>query len=301
MTSLIAAASETARRLGLFALDAPRTIEAIAAEQGWGSRRLRALVDILVFEGMLARSADGVRAATVPPASASPSGAGLLTDVIRRDRPYDPTRDGLSHRMDSQALAVSGLLSDATGEPKQEIAERLVARLPPAGRFLDAGGGFGDVVDRVLERAPGVTGFLVDLPERAAIARKRLARHGERAIVIATPLTHLPLHLDVDIALLDNVLHFNGHAGCAAIVSAVANAVIPNGEVWIKEPQLAPDRSGPRTALLFALGAAVFTTDGDVYDDETIAGWMRDAWLASPRHDRLTSAPEALVHVGRRP
>jgi hypothetical protein len=302
MTPLLDAAAEAARRLGLFALAVPRTVDELAAAEGWGPRRLRALVDVLVAEGMLARDADGrVHGTGAAPTAASPPGAGLLVDVIRRDRPFDPARDGLSHRMDSQALAVAGLLSDATGEPKREVAERLAARLPPNGRFLDAGGGFGDVLDQLLVRAPTAQGVLVDRPDRVAVARTRLARHGKRAITIATELTRLPLHLDVDVALLDNVLHCNGPEACPAIVRAVAEAVVPNGEVWIKEPQLERDRSGPRTALLFALGAAVFTQDGDLHDDDTIAGWMSDAWLAAPRRERLTSASEAVLHVGRRP
>ncbi|MCE9574185.1 MAG: class I SAM-dependent methyltransferase [Deltaproteobacteria bacterium] len=280
---------------------APQHVDAVARAQSWGPRRLQRLVDGLLLEGLLLADADArVRAADRwPTGDRGAPGAALLAQIIQRDRPFDPNQDGLSLRVESAALSVAGLLSDATGAPARELGARLATTLPTTGTCLDAGGGWGDVLAVLLAETSEIRAVLVDRTDRVAMARQRLARHAARLETVSADLVAYAPAPFADVALLNNVLHEHGPRTGATLVARVAHTLRAGGELWIKEPT----RGGAEAlrACLFALGAAIFTAEGDLYDAATIRTWMTDAGLTDIRTFTLASAPEATVYAGRRP
>jgi hypothetical protein len=44
--------------------------------------------------------------------------------------------------------------------------------------------------------------------------------------------------------------------------------------VIVKDLYIAPDRSGPRASVLFALNMALYTDGGDVHDEEALADFL---------------------------
>lgn len=229
--------------------------------------RLRALTDVLVLEGALKRDGGRLVPAIVPPRPAPPPpfGFGRLADVLRSGRPLPTeahTADLHRHLAEVGAAAARAL-----------VAQRLV----PGPRLLDIGGGAGAYTTAWLEASPAHAATLVDLPPVVALARERLPE--ARVSFIEGDALEAPLGDGYDGALLANVLHLHGPEVCAALVARAAEAVRHGGVVLIKDLRIAPDRSGPPTALYFALSMALYTEAGDVWEAERIAGWLSDAGL----------------------
>lgn len=94
------------------------------------------------------------------------------------------------------------------------------------------------------------------------------------------------------------MLHLHGEAESARLIARAA-AVVPGGEVVVKDLLIAPDRSGPAVGVYFALNMALFTTAGDVYDEGQIGAWLAAAGLRVSRIE-LPGLEGALVLRGQR-
>lgn len=256
---------------------------AAAHDLGWfasrpadPTRRMRALLAVL--------DALDVWRDPPPRPSVPPDGWGRLADVLRSDRPLaiDPA---LETRYQAHLLSAS--------EP---AARELVARVPAwLGReprsLIDLGGGAGAYTAAFLEAWPHATATLVDRAEVVALARTELARFGARVTYVegdarglVTPRAGGELVVDRhDVALLANVLHLHGPAACAELCAVAARA----GELVVVKDL----RRDTLQGVLFALGMAIYTDEGDVHAAEDIRGWLPP--LVSEY--RLVAAEEGLV------
>jgi SAM-dependent methyltransferase len=300
------AALAAARELGIFAALAGRALapaELAAAIGAPGGHRLRALLDVLVALGVLARGAGGRfsvvaagggggGAGGAGDAGALPirAGWGLLADVIRRDRPLslEPADEARYHRH----------LLEAGAAAARELAPLLGAA--DRGGLLDLGGGAGAYTAAFLDAHAGARATLVDAPATVALAERHLARFGERVRFICGDARTVPVGEGHGAALLANVLHLHPAAVCAELCAAAARAVAPGGLVAVVDLRVDEDRGGPLEGLLFALNMAVYTEGGDVHEASRIRAWLADAGLDEIEARPLALAPDAMVVLGRR-
>jgi SAM-dependent methyltransferase len=301
----------------------PGDAQSIAARLGVPARRLRALLDALALEGVVARRENGFFAHGERPArpDVPVEGLGALADVIRRDRPLPVP--------DETRLRYHDHLATAGAEAARETASRLLARerererararerdrtrapspapRTPAPRILDAGGGIGTYTAALLDADPDATAILVDTDDVIPLARDRLARFGARVDLASADLTSTSTFFlprpdpPASVVLLANVIHLFDASTCASMVSRLAARLAPGGLLAIKDLHVAPDRTGPAAAIYFALNMAAFTDGGDVHDDDTILRWIRDAGLIDPRIVRLDVSPDTILVTAVRP
>jgi hypothetical protein len=292
------AAVAAAHELGLFAvLERPRALAELGTKLRIDERRLRALVDVLVCFGALARAGDQLCVAGDRPPSPPPPpprrGWGRIADVLRSGRPLDEDDDPVRfHRH----------LCEAGAAAAGELARRF-APLVQDGSLLDAGGGAGTYAAAFLAANAQARARLIDRASVIELARPTLARFGERAHCVAGDLLdgRTPYGEEHALALMANLLHLHSPRACLQLVARAAASVRNNGLVVVKEILVDADRSGPPSGLLFALNMALYTEGGDTYDPERIAGWLGAAGLIDARIERLASAPDAVVVWARRP
>lgn len=296
---LLDLAAAAGHRLGLFAaLQAPKTVEEVAADLALPPLRLRALLDALVLGGALRRAdvAATPRYATAqpPPATEPPGhGWGLLADVLRADRPLAETLQ------DPQRLqAFHAHLWQAARGPAAALAARLSARVAGRSpRLLDLGCGSGAYADAWLRQRPDSRVTAVDTAEVLELAADSLSVHGARVQYLAGDAAHLELEPVHDVALLSHLLHLHGESACQLLLRRAAAAVVPGGLVVVKDLDLQADRLGPATGVLFALDMALYTTEGTVHPPIAIAGWMAGVGLAV---DAVAALPgDGCLLVGR--
>jgi len=264
-----AAAIDAAFELGMFADDRPWSIEELAdrAKLGKGRKRLRALVDVLVAIGALARASDGrLVAGNVPLHVPVPrDGWGRMVSVLRTNKALNVEGGEIELRY-HQHLLVAGAPTAA------ELAPQL-----PAGALVDFGGGAGTYTRAYLAAHPGSRATLVDFREVIELARHELA--DLPVDLVASEITMSVTRDDFDVALLANVVHLHGAPWCERIVARAARAVRSGGVVVVKELAIDDARTGPIESLLFALNMALYTGDGDVYTPTQITGWLAAAGL----------------------
>ncbi|MEQ8967903.1 MAG: methyltransferase [Azospirillaceae bacterium] len=111
----------------------------------------------------------------------------------------------------------------------------------PLGRYrhlLDVGGGQGAFVRAALERTPGLTATLFDLPAVAERARERLDADGlgSRACAVGGDFLADPLPEGADIASLVRVVHDHDDPVALAILKGVRRALPPGGTLLVAEP-----------------------------------------------------------------
>lgn len=131
-----------------------------------------------------------------------------------------------------------------------------------ARRVLDVGGGAGAFLMAALERQPGLTGMVFDLPAVAAEARARIAARGlaDRATAIGGSFRDDPLPDGADAISLIRVLYDHDDAVAAALLRKVFRALPPGGRVLVSEPMSggdAPERAGD---VYFAFYTLAMTT-----------------------------------------
>jgi SAM-dependent methyltransferase len=285
------------------ALGVPLDAEGAARALGVAARRLRALLDVLVLDGALARSGAAerplyVRAPSdIPPRPAPlpPGGWGALADAIRADRPVAAALEDAETLRRHHAHLV-----ETAAAPARALSERF-ADVLRAGAFLDAGGGAGGYARVFLERHPASRATLADRAEVIALARPGLSAFEGRVDFLAADLIELAIPPVHRLALLANVLHLHPAAACARIVERAAAALEPGGALVVKDLRIEEDRRGPETSVLFALNMAVFTEGGDVHAPALVVEWLRAAGLEGVRVERLAGSPDSAVVWGTKP
>ena len=222
-----------------------------------GTRRERRLLDVLRAIGAL----DEVPAKV----EVIREGWGRLAEVIREDRPLSAGDAAKMHRHLARAGAEGARIAVATMRAEGR-----------RGRLADLGGGAGAYTAAWLEAEQGATATLVDRADVIAIAKDELARFGERVTFVEGDLREVEIG-EHDVALLANVLHLHGEAACAEICGAARRIA---KWVVVKDFVVEADRSGPLESLMFALGMAIYTEDGDVYSAAQIRAWGADMVIA---------------------
>jgi SAM-dependent methyltransferase len=257
---------------------------------GKGRRRMRPLFDLLVALGALTRAGERFVIAAPPPKPVvARAGWGAMVDVFRSDK----------------ALAVEG------GEVEQryhvhltEVGAPAAAELAPllvGGALVDLGSGAGTYTAAFLDRFPEARATAIDFWDVVPLARRFLARFGERAQVLGDEISTVQGHDVYDVALLANVLHLHAPLYCAKYIARAARLLVPGGRLVIKDLRVDEDRGGPLASLMFALNMAIFTGGGDVHPTSQLYAWLEAADLTAIEEHRLESSPDSIVMIAHKP
>lgn len=130
--------------------------------------------------------------------------------------------------------------SDLMGATQAMLAGLVLDALRPE-RFrhvLDVGGGEGVFLEALVRRAPATRATLMDLPEVAGRARRRLdaCGVGGRIAVVSGSFKSDPLPLGADCITLNRVLHDHDDGPVLALLRAVRGALAEGGTLMVAEP-----------------------------------------------------------------
>ncbi len=165
--------------------------------------------------------------------------------------------------------------------------------------LVDVGGGPGELALAALERWPGLTATVFDMPDVLPIAREyasgraaaaRLGFKAGDAVKGRIP--------PCDVALVSALVHSYGRDGVAKIAHNVAAGVRPGGLLLIREFMWDDAaHSGPLAAALFTLNMLSGTPDGQCWAPEELEAIFGDAGFRSWRLIALDERSKVLAGV----
>jgi len=139
--------------------------------------------------------------------------ASQLGDIVRDGAAPAPTAGGDGGQAAGWAQAARAQIKQEQAAVTVPAALAIIGQLPGLGqvrRFLDLGGGAGQVAIALALHYPDWQGTLFDLPETTEVARQHIeeAGLGARIAVRGGDLAHAELGRDYDLIWCSSVLHF---------------------------------------------------------------------------------------------
>jgi SAM-dependent methyltransferase len=168
--------------------------------------------------------------------------------------------------------------------------------------LVDVGGGPGELALAALERFPGLSATVFDLPEVLPIAREYASKRavGDRIRFVAGDA----LRDDIpacDVALVSSLLHSYGPDGVTRIARNVAAGVKPGGLILIREFMWDDEvHSGPLTAALFAVNMLSGTPEGRCWTAAELQETFGKAGFGGWKITRLDPRTSLLVGMRQR-
>jgi ubiquinone/menaquinone biosynthesis C-methylase UbiE len=171
-----------------------------------------------------------------------------------------------------------------------------IARAAEPVSILDIGAGSGVWGIALARQSAQARVRAVDWPQVLDVTRDIAQRHGvgDRFTFAPGDLMEADFGSGHQIATIGHILHSEGRERSRQLLRKVFMALAPGGTVVISEFMPDEDRSGPPTALIFAVNMLVHTENGDTFSFAEISDWLLEAGF---RNRRLleAAAPSPLV------
>jgi len=147
--------------------------------------------------------------------------------------------------------------------------------------LLDAGGGAGGLSLALCRLCPGLRATVAELPSVATITRECVAASGlaPRVDVIEADLIAGPPPGRYDLATLRSVLQVLSATDAARVLSNVAAALEPGGELFVVGRMLDDSRLSPPDAVAVNVMFLNVYDDGQAWTEAEYRGWFRAAGL----------------------
>jgi ubiquinone/menaquinone biosynthesis C-methylase UbiE len=302
-------AIEAAVKHGIFDLldKGPQTAAQIAGKTGTSERGVSAIVDLLVSIHLLQRK--GKRVALTPESatflvSTKPSFFGALfrhisdqllpnwlqlTEVVRTGK---PAKKANTHDEGAEFFAkfVESLFP-LSFPAATALGKHLgIAKSRGPVSVLDIGAGSGVWGIGLGKQSPHVRIHAVDWPQVLEVTRRVASKHGlaDRLTTGAGDFFEADFGKGHHLATIGHILHSEGRDRSRRLLKKVFDALAPGGTVAVQEFIPDDDRSGPPSALIFAVNMLVNTEAGDTFTFEEMSRWMREAGF---RKARLLKVP----------
>ena len=287
--------------------EGPLTLDQLASRTGASLRGLKAIANLLVATGLLARQGN---AYTLTPESAAflvsskPGYHGMffyhlsdqliprwlqLHEIVRTGTPATKANDQ-SEGEEFFAQFVESLFPISFAAASH-LGEHLgVARLDHAFSVVDIGAGSGVWSIALAKQSAKVRIHAVDWPKVLEVTRRVAAKHGvaDRLTTSEGDFFSADFGKDHQLATIGHILHSEGPERSRQLLKKTFRALAPGGIVAISEFVPNDDRTGPVPPLIFAVNMLVNTDSGDTFTFAEMSAWLREAGFVNPR---LLEAP----------
>ena len=269
------------------------TVDALTQACGVQREPLRMLLEWCVADGTL--TSDGTHYQNTPATTAylvrgQPAYAanglkyaqdlypawGGLTSLVRTGRPsIDPESILGEDKAKTRAFIY------AMHERARGLGSVLPAGVDFSGRrrLLDVGGGPGTYSIALVQKTPGLTSTVLDLPGVLEITREIVEANGctDRISLLPGDYLTTPFGSGYDAALLSGMMHREHEAECRLLLQKAFDAMDSGGLVVVSDVFFEDDRkNSPPFALSFALNMMLTSNHGSAHAKTEMSRWMAD-------------------------
>ena len=262
------------------------------------TRGLRLLADACVAIGLLEKKGDvysntpAARLALIPGAPADLTKAiaynrdvypawGALARFAQTSQPVERPQLHLGEDADRTKTFAAAMFGRAMGIGRG-IVPLLDLPTAPGARLLDLAGGPAAYAILMAQKAPNLQVTTVDLAAIAAEARGYVAR---ASLADRIECRAGDYHTDTyeaeayDVVTIFGALHQESPEAIVSILKRAAAALKPGGRLYVLDMMTDETHTAPQFSALFAVNMALTTTNGWVFSDAELKGWMREAGL----------------------
>jgi cyclopropane fatty-acyl-phospholipid synthase-like methyltransferase len=146
-------------------------------------------------------------------------------------------------------------------------------------RLLDVGAGPGTYSMALLQKVPGLTSTVLDLPGVLEITREIVDSHGFSDRISFLPGNYLTTSFGAgfDAVLLSGMMHREHEAECRLLLRKSFDALEPGGLVVVSDVFFDDDRkNSPPFALSFALNMMLTSNHGSAHAKTEMSRWMAE-------------------------
>lgn len=311
-----AAVIGAAAELGLFDLipEQGADIEELAQKSSCPQRGLRILCDALAALEVLQKEADRyfVPARLRPVLSESSPDTAIPMIRHRMSCMRGWVQLAWTVRAGIPAPRTSGLRGPegdwtafilAMGVVSREVADNLVKQLQPLQfrLMLDVGCGPGIWAFAFLRAVPGSRAILFDLPQSIVLTRQKAEEAGlaDRVEFVPGNFYRDDLPRGADFAWVSAICHQNSREQNRQLFRKVYEALIPGGQIAIRDVVMDRDRTSPLDGALFAVNMLASTPGGGTYTLEEYQEDLLAAGFSEP-HLRVRADSMNSVIVAHR-
>jgi len=301
-----------AAELDLFAAlqPRPRTSAQVAAQRAADPRGLAMLMDALTALGFLSKK--GARYALNPGVADCLTEDGRTTVLAMTRHQATCARRWIqlaavvkSGQPAQRTASIRGAASDhasfitAMDNLAAPNAAALVAQIKGLKfrTLLDVGGASGSWTIAFLRAYPNTSAILYDLPAVVPMARQRIGAVGllPRVKLVPGDFYQDPLPAGADLAWISAIVHQNSRAQNRTLFAKVHQALVPGGQILIRDIVMDPSRTRPVNGALFAINMLCGPHEGGTFTLNELAQDLKSVGFTAPRLIRKDVGMNALV------
>jgi ubiquinone/menaquinone biosynthesis C-methylase UbiE len=296
---------ETAIRYKVFDLlsTGAKRADEIAKESGTSPRGMRMILNALSAFQFVAKDQHGTYRLTPESdaflVSTKPSFQGALfkhlsgdfipkwlnlTEIVKTGKPAMEVNDQSQGAKFFEQLVVD--IFPMSYPAAQALAQHLkVESSTKPVKVLDIASGSGVWGIALAQKSKNVQVSAVDWPGVIPVTKRITQQHGVggQFNFIEGDINEVNLGSGYNIATLGHILHSEGEARSKALLKRVFDALAPGGVISIAEFLANDDRSGPPTAMIFAINMLVNTDQGDTFTFPEISQWLEAVGFSDTR------------------
>jgi 2-polyprenyl-3-methyl-5-hydroxy-6-metoxy-1,4-benzoquinol methylase len=311
----------TCAQFGLFRQLAagPQTAAELAAASNTHPAALRRLLDGAVAVNLLTKQGNSYANAPLAVACLAEEGPYHLGHLVKREGAFyqrwsylpEAVRSGKRPEAnirdedeENWVLNFELALLDLARTLGPIMAETLA--LPPDRplKVLDVGGGHGGYSMALARHYPNVAATVFELPAAAAVATQLIAQAGlsDRVAVQTGDFQQEGLGQEIyDLILIFGVLLSETPEGKLDLLRKVRAALVPGGQVVIREFFLDPDAPASSTAAIFSLQMLLSTGAGDLTTLAQLESWLQETGFEQPHQLELPDWVTSNLLLARKP
>ena len=168
-------------------------------------------------------------------------------------------------------------------------------------RLLDLGGGSGAYAIAFARAAKDLQVEILDLAEVVPLTEKYIAASGLASRIRTRPgnLRTDMIGTDFDLVWVSAICHMLDVPENRDLFKRCHAALAPHGRLVVQDFILAPDKTTPRSAALFALNMLVGTKGGSSYSVDEYTAWMTEAGFQDVKQVKLPGPTSLMIGCRR--
>jgi 3-hydroxy-5-methyl-1-naphthoate 3-O-methyltransferase len=218
-----------------------------------------------------------------------------LTEIVKSGKPAMEVNDQSPGAKFFEQLVVD--IFPMSYPAAQALADHLkLASSTKPVKVLDIASGSGVWGIALAKKSPNVKVSAIDWPGVIPVTKRITQQHGVlgQFNFIEGDINEANLGSGYDVATLGHILHSEGEARSRKLLKRIFEAMAPGGVISIAEFLANDDRSGPPTAMIFALNMLVNTDQGDTFTFPEISSWLEAVGFTNTRQ-LDTPGPSPLI------